>query len=65
MYVCICNNVTEKDIEREIRDGACSMRCLAKRLAVATRCGRCRKAARACLEANTGMDLEPASDALV
>jgi bacterioferritin-associated ferredoxin len=34
MYVCICNNVTEKDIKRAVRDGASSMSCLSERLAV-------------------------------
>jgi len=50
MYVCICNNVTEKDIQRAVRDGACSMSCLQERLNVATCCGECHGAARDCLE---------------
>lgn len=50
MYVCICNNVTEKDIKRAVRDGACSMSCLQEELAVATCCGQCHSVARTCLE---------------
>lgn len=50
MVVCICNNVTEKDIRRAVRDGACSMACLAERLAVSTCCGKCHPIARECLE---------------
>ncbi|MEQ8659825.1 MAG: (2Fe-2S)-binding protein [Gammaproteobacteria bacterium] len=42
MYVCICNNVTESDIEQAVRDGARTLDCLADRLAVSTCCGQCR-----------------------
>ena len=50
MYVCICNNVTEKDIKRAVQGGACSMSCLQEELAVATCCGQCHSAAKSCLE---------------
>jgi bacterioferritin-associated ferredoxin len=50
MYVCICNSVTEKDIKRAVRDGACSMSCLQEELAVATCCGQCHSAAKSYLE---------------
>ncbi len=42
MYVCICNNVTERDIEQAVRAGARSLDCLARELAVSTGCGQCR-----------------------
>ena len=42
MYVCICNNVTERDIELAVRAGARSLACLARELAVSTSCGQCR-----------------------
>ncbi len=42
MYVCICNNVTERDIEDAVRSGARSLECLERRLAVSTCCGQCR-----------------------
>ena len=42
MYVCICNNVTTRDIEAAVADGACSLECLADALAVSTCCGQCR-----------------------
>lgn len=51
MYVCICNNVTEKDIKRAVRDGACSMPCLRERLGVSTTCGQCHNEAREYLDA--------------
>jgi len=50
MYVCICSNVTEKDIKRAVREGACSMSCLQEQLAVATRCGQCHSVAKNYLE---------------
>lgn len=42
MYVCICNNVTESDIEEAVREGARSLECLERELAVSTCCGQCR-----------------------
>ncbi|MCC6709196.1 MAG: (2Fe-2S)-binding protein [Gammaproteobacteria bacterium] len=42
MYVCICNNVTESDIHQAVNDGAYSLDCLARELAVSTCCGQCR-----------------------
>lgn len=41
MFVCICNNVTEKDIHQAVNDGAYSLDCLARELAVSTCCGQC------------------------
>ena len=41
MYVCICNNVTESDIDRAISDGAMSLGCVKERLGVASCCGQC------------------------
>jgi bacterioferritin-associated ferredoxin len=49
MYVCICHNVTEKDIKRAVKDGAESMACLQEKLAVSTSCGQCHDRARECL----------------
>ncbi len=42
MYVCICNNVTERDIEQAVRAGASSVDCLARELGVSSCCGQCR-----------------------
>lgn len=41
MYVCICNAVTESDIDEAIRDGASRLRDLRERLQVGTCCGAC------------------------
>jgi len=50
MYVCICKNVTEKDIKQAIGDGACSFDCLQERLEVSTCCGQCEPIVADCLE---------------
>ena len=42
MYVCICNNVTERDIEQAVRAGARSVDCLVRELGVSSCCGQCR-----------------------
>ncbi|MCG6869090.1 MAG: (2Fe-2S)-binding protein [Gammaproteobacteria bacterium] len=49
MYVCICNAVTDKQIQREIDNGATSMRDLSRSLGVATCCGVCGMCARSML----------------
>jgi bacterioferritin-associated ferredoxin len=54
VYVCICNNVTERDIAQAVRAGARTLDCLAHRLAVSTCCGQCRDIAHECLEAALG-----------
>ena len=42
MYVCICNNITERDIEQAVRAGAHSVDCLVRELGVSSCCGQCR-----------------------
>ena len=50
MYICICNAVTERDIERCARGRAnCSLEDLQQELGVAAGCGCCRDAAKAAL----------------
>lgn len=51
MYVCICNNVTESDIESAVHEGARTLDCLADRLLVSTCCGQCSEFAHECLQA--------------
>jgi bacterioferritin-associated ferredoxin len=41
MYVCICHAVTEKDIQKAVKQGICSMEGLSENMAVSTRCGCC------------------------
>jgi bacterioferritin-associated ferredoxin len=42
VYVCICNNVTERDIHSAVRAGARTFACLERDLGVSTCCGQCR-----------------------
>lgn len=46
MYVCVCNAVTERDIEGAIAAGCCSLRQLREELGVGACCGRCTSCAR-------------------
>ena len=50
MYVCVCNGVTERDIQQAVCEGACSMRDLRQQLGVASQCGRCATCAKAVLD---------------
>lgn len=47
MYVCLCNQVTDRDIRDAVaNEGACCMRDLQRRLGVASSCGCCAPCAR-------------------
>ena len=46
MIVCICRRVSDRDIERKVRDGCCSFEELQDELDVATGCGACTEYAR-------------------
>ncbi len=63
MYVCICNGVTESDIERAVDEGCNSLHHLQSRLGVSSQCGSCACDAKACLERS--MENQMASDGLV
>jgi bacterioferritin-associated ferredoxin len=52
MYVCICNAVTERDIDNAIRDGASDLGDLKERLQVGTCCGACETSAADYLSGN-------------
>jgi bacterioferritin-associated ferredoxin len=41
MYVCICRQVTDRDIHEAVAQGACRMRDLREQLGVSTQCGKC------------------------
>lgn len=41
MYVCICNGITDKQINKEIKAGAKTLEDLQQNLGVATCCGNC------------------------
>ena len=51
MYICLCNGITDGQIRREIRAGACtSFSDLQGQLGVALQCGKCACAAVQVLE---------------
>ena len=54
MYVCLCNDVTEKDIEQAVQRGASSLHHLQDELKVATCCGNCADCAQECLDRSLG-----------
>lgn len=41
MFICICNGITEKDIETAAEQGVYSIKQLRERFDVADQCGRC------------------------
>jgi bacterioferritin-associated ferredoxin len=51
MYVCICNAVTEHQVQESAQAGVRSLDELALELGVGAGCGRCRECAAECLEA--------------
>ena len=50
MIVCICNAVSERDIDEAVADGAHNLESLQSLLPVANQCGSCRCCAEACVE---------------
>lgn len=46
MYVCICNNITERQVLQAIDGGARSVRDLNRELCVGNQCGKCTCTAR-------------------
>ncbi|MGD2076351.1 MAG: (2Fe-2S)-binding protein [Gammaproteobacteria bacterium] len=50
MIVCLCKQVSCKDIRSAAGNGAQSLRDLSRELGVATQCGKCAQCARGILE---------------
>lgn len=51
MYVCLCHQVTDRQIRSAVEQGSSSLHELAAELKVATCCGKCRPLAESLLEA--------------
>lgn len=51
LYICICNAVTERQVEECARSGVSTLEELASQLGVGAGCGRCRECAEECLQA--------------
>ncbi len=50
MIVCVCNNVSDREISQAVEFGAASMDDLQRDLGVATCCGQCHSCAKQVLE---------------
>lgn len=50
MYVCICQQVTDRDIHDAVAQGAYRMRDLRAQLGVSAQCGKCADCAHALLK---------------
>lgn len=50
MYVCLCNNVTDRQIRESVHRGADSLPAVQCHLPVATCCGACEDTAREIIE---------------
>ncbi|WP_428242773.1 (2Fe-2S)-binding protein [Gynuella sp.] len=46
MYICICENVTERQLRAEVRNGVCSLSQARRSCGVARRCGVCAQEAK-------------------
>ncbi|MDD3485020.1 (2Fe-2S)-binding protein [Azovibrio restrictus] len=50
MYVCVCQGVTERQIQEAARNGASRLKDLRQQLGVTQDCGRCATCAHECLK---------------
>ncbi|HKL78724.1 MAG TPA: (2Fe-2S)-binding protein [Gammaproteobacteria bacterium] len=50
MFVCVCNNISERKIHEAAAQGVRTLDELSNHLGVATGCGTCAEFARECLE---------------
>jgi len=57
MKICICNNVSDREIRDAIENGARTMRDLRQELCVGTECGKCACAAKQLIRAHSFEEL--------
>jgi bacterioferritin-associated ferredoxin len=60
MIICVCQNVSERDIARAVASGCRSFAALQEKLEVGTCCGSCECAARETLAQHEAADTCPA-----
>ncbi|XXQ67662.1 (2Fe-2S)-binding protein [Neisseriaceae bacterium B1] len=65
MYVCICNAITDRQIQETIAAGAQSLTDLKDQLGIATCCGCCSDLASSFLSANIGAQAVNATASIV
>jgi bacterioferritin-associated ferredoxin len=58
LYICVCNAVTERDVEHAIAHGATNMKALNRELGVGSQCGACAKCTKECLAKSTHKNIE-------
>ena len=63
MFVCICNNVSERKIHEAAAQGVRTLEELSTHLGVATGCGTCAECAQQCLREALGEATEPTPQA--
>ncbi len=56
MYICICNDVTDRQVREAIDQGARNMRDLNRELNVGSKCGKCVCAARQVIRSHIPQD---------
>jgi bacterioferritin-associated ferredoxin len=61
MIVCVCNNISDREIAQAVELGVCSMTALRDELGVATCCGSCHDCASEVLEQALADNVGPAA----
>ena len=61
MYVCICNAVNERRIQKAVQDGTRKFKTLCRELNIASQCGKCALCAKACFDQELAKQSEPAA----
>jgi bacterioferritin-associated ferredoxin len=59
MIVCHCRNVTDRQIKRLVREGACSAREVARSTGAGMHCGGCRSAVKEVVDEAVESELRP------
>jgi bacterioferritin-associated ferredoxin len=49
LYICICNAVTEREVDKAIDAGATTVKALNRQLGIGAQCGACVGCAKECL----------------
>ncbi|MBQ77194.1 MAG: (2Fe-2S)-binding protein [Cellvibrionales bacterium] len=63
MYICLCNRITESEIDQAIHNGSDSLRALQQNLSLGTNCGCCLEVANEMLK-EAAFEKEQRSNAL-
>lgn len=61
MLVCHCRGVSDRQIKRAVKNGACSLRDVARETGAGMRCGGCRSAVAAVFQEAVDKELRPST----